>query len=139
MSIRTRFEIETFMLGSHSTPERKAQALKMELDEARKTTHPDLPVLEAIMEDFSKDNDVDALIANIEETEEQYWIDRLARMAAIDILTIGKVQPEHMQYMASLKDEAFEACVKSSVALAKSLNESVREIEAELGTDILED
>ena len=41
-------------------------------------------------------------------------------MAAIDILTIGKVQPEHMQYMASPKDEAFEACVKSAVALAKS-------------------
>lgn len=139
MSIRTRFEIETFMLGSHSTMERKAQAIKMELDAAQAGNHPDLPVIQAIYDDFAKDNDVDALIANIEETEEQYWVDRLARMAAIDILTIGKVQPEHMQYMSSLKDEAFEACVKSAVALAKSLNESVREIEAELGTDILED
>ena len=44
-----------------------------------------------------------------------------------------------MQYMAIIKDEAFEACVKSAVALMKSLNESVREIEAELGTDLLED
>ena len=75
-----------------------------------------------------KDNDVDALIANIETTEEQYWVDRLARMAAIDILTIGKVQPEHMQYMASPKDEAFEACVKSAASLAKSLNESLEKL-----------
>ena len=44
-----------------------------------------------------------------------------------------------MQYMASLNDEAFEASVKGAVVLAKSLNESVREIEAELGSDLLDD
>ena len=139
MSIRTRFEIETFMLGSHSTMERKAQALKIELEQAQAQNHPDLPVIQAIYDDFSKENNVDELIANIESTEEQYWVDRLARLAAIDILTIGKVQPEHMQYMASLNDEAFEASVKGAVVLAKSLNESVREIEAELGSDLLDD
>lgn len=139
MSIRTRFEIETFMLGSHSTLERKAHALQVELDQAKATGHPDLPVIQAVYDDFSADNNVADLIANIENTEEEYWVQRLARLAAIDILTIGKVQPEHMNYMASLSDDAFEASVKSAVALAKSLNESVREIEAEIGTDVLAD
>ena len=139
MSIRTRFEIETFMLGSHSTLERKAQAIRLELDQATASESPDLPVIQAIYDDFANEHDVEELIANIESTEEEYWVERLARLAAIDILTIGKVQPEHMQYMASLGDEAFEASVKSAVALAKSLNESVREIEAELGTDVLAD
>ena len=137
MSIRTRFEIETFLLGAHPTAARKAQVLHAELMQARAENHPDLPVLEAIMADFSKENDVDALIAGIEESEEEYWVNRLARLAAIDILTIGKVQPEHMNYMASLSDEAFAASVKSATQLAKSLNESVREIEAELGSDIV--
>lgn len=137
MSIRTRFEIETFLLGAHPTASRKAQVLQAELLQARAENHPDLAVLEAIMADFSKENDVDALIAGIEESEEEYWVNRLARLAAIDILTIGKVQPEHMNYMASLSDEAFAASVKSATQLAKTLNESVREIEAELGSDIV--
>lgn len=139
MSIRTRFEIETFMLGSHPTLERKAQAIKTELEQAQASNHPDLPVIQAIYDDFASANDVDALIANIEATEEEYWVSKLSKLAAIDILTIGKVQPEHMAYMTALNDEAFEATVKSTVALAKSLNESVREIEAELGSDILND
>lgn len=137
MNIRTRFEIENFVLGAHPTPARKAQALVADLTQARQNNHPDLPVLEAVMADFEKEHDVQALIENMESEEEQYWVERLARLAAIDILTIGKVQPEHMNYMASLSDDAFSACVKSATTLAKSLNESVREIEAELGSDLV--
>jgi len=45
MSIRTRFEIETFVLGAHPTPARKAHALQTELFQAREQQHPDLPLL----------------------------------------------------------------------------------------------
>lgn len=136
MSLRTRFEIETFVLGAHPTPARKAQALQAELMQARTQNHPDLGILEAVWADFSKEHAVDELLASIEETEEEYWVQRLAKLAAIDILTIGKVQPEHMAYMVSLEDDAFAACVKSATVLAKSLNESVRQIESELSTDL---
>ena len=136
MSIRTRFEIETFLLGSHPTAARKAQALVSELEQARATNHPDLAVLEAVYTDFAAANDVEALLAGIEESEEEYWVARLSKLAAIDILTIGKVQPEHMAYMASLSDEAFAAAVKGAAALAKTLNDQVRDIEAELGQDL---
>lgn len=138
MSIRTRFEIETFVLGAHPTAARKAQVLMADLLQARSEKHPDLPVLEAIYADFSAKHDVTNLLENIEAEEEEYWVKRLGRLAAIDILTIGKVQPEHMNYMASLSDEAFAACVKTATTLAKELNESVREIEAELGSDLVE-
>jgi hypothetical protein len=136
MSIRTRFEVETFVLGAHPTAARQAQVLMADLLQARAEQHPDLPVLEAIYADFSAKNDVTSLLNNIEEQEEEYWIKRLGRLAAIDILTIGKVQPEHMNYMDSLSDSAFAACVKTATTLAKSLNESVQLIEAELGSDL---
>lgn len=138
MSIRTRFEIETFVLGTHPTPARKAQALMADLLQARAEEHPDLPVLEAVYADFAKEHDVTALLNNMEAEEEEYWVKRLGRLAAIDILTIGKVQPEHMSYMASLNDDAFAACVKTATTLAKELNESVRQIEAELGSDLVD-
>ena len=138
MSIRTRFEIETFVLGAHPTVARKAMALHNDLMEARATQHPDLPVLEAVAADFVAANgELDALIANVDESEEEYWVTKLARLAAIDILTIGKVQPEHMAYMAALSDEAFSACVKSATSLAKTLNTSVQEIEAELESELV--
>ena len=108
-----------------------------DLLQARAEQHPDLPVLEEVYEAFAKDNNVEELLANIETEEEQYWIQRLGRLAAIDILTIGKVQPEHMAYMASLEDEAFAAAVKTATTLAKELNESVQQIEAELGEDLV--
>ena len=140
MSIRTRFEIETFVLGAHPTTARKAMALNVELLEARATNHPDLAVLEAVAADFVATNgELDSLITDVEASEEEYWVNRLARLAAIDILTIGKVQPEHMAYMASLSDEAFAASVKAATALAKSLNESVQQIEAELESDLVSD
>lgn len=139
MSIRTRFEIETFVLGAHPTPARKAQVLTQELMEARKTDHPDLQILEDIYKDFSAEHDVDALLADIDSSEEEYWVNRLAKLAAIDILTIGKVQPEHMNYMIALEDEAFAACVKSATSIAKQLNYEVQQIEAELQSELASD
>jgi Lhr-like helicase len=136
MSIRTRFEIETFVLGAHPTPARKAQALTSELMQAREQQHPDLPVLEAVYKDFSEKHDVDALLADIEGSEEEYWVHRLAKLAAIDILTLGKVQPEHMNYMVALQDEAFSACVKEATSIAKQLNYEVQQIEAELQSEL---
>ena len=138
MSIRTRFEIETFLLGAHPTKSRQAKQLVTELEQAKAQDHPDLPVLEAVYADFSSENDVEALLSAIEAEEEEYWVKRLARLAAIDILTIGKVQPEHMNYMAALSDEAFAACVKSASLMAKTMNEQVREIEAELSSELSE-
>ena len=41
-----------------------------------------------------------------------------------------------MSYMASLNDDAFSACVKSATVLAKTLNDQVRGIEAELGDEL---
>ena len=99
--IRTLYEIETSVLGAHR-PMRKAQVLTEELMKAVKHLIRS-PVLEAIYKDFSiAEHNVEELTKDIESTEEEYWVHRLAKLAAIDILTIGKVQPEHMAYMVAL-------------------------------------
>ena len=135
--IRTRFEIETFLLGSHPTPSRQAHALTLELEAAKESGHPDLLMLQTVYDDFAAKHDVASLLANIEDSEEDYWIQRLAKLAAIDILTIGKVQPEHMNYIVSLSDNAFAACVKTTATLAKTLNEEFKTVEAELDAGMM--
>ena len=69
--IRTRYEIETFVLGAHPSPARKAQVLTQELMKARETSHPDLSVLEAIYADFTAEHNVEELTKDIESTEEE--------------------------------------------------------------------
>ena len=111
MSSRTKFEIETFLLGSHPTVERQALELQRELMQAREHQSNDLTTIELIAAEFEEKNGtMDALVANIEATEEEY--------------------------MASLSDDAFASCVKSATTLAKSLNDSVKEIEQELGQEL---
>ena len=44
-----------------------------------------------------------------------------------------------MHHMVAMSDEAFAASVKTAATLAKTLNEEVRQIEAELGADLVED
>ena len=133
--IRTRYEIETFVLGAHPSPARKAQVLTQELMKVLKHLIRS-SVLEAIYKDFSAEHNVEELTKDIESTEEEYWVHRLAKLAAIDILTIGKVQPEHMAYMVALPDEAFKASVKEATSIAKQLNYEVQQIEAELQADL---
>ena len=98
---RTRYEIETFVLGEHPHPARQAQLLINEIrrvkagvviesgEHVKAGLEAELKILEDILADMSQKHDVPALLENIETYEEQYWVDRLARMAAIDILTIG--------------------------------------------------
>jgi len=137
--IRTRFEIETFVLGSHPTKARQAQALTIDLEAAKQSGHPDQAVLQAVYDDFAKANNVVELLANIEDSEEEYWVQRLAKLVAVDILTIGKVQPEHMNYVVSLSDTAFAACVKTAATLAKTLNAEFKNVEAELDAGMIQE
>ena len=146
---RTRYEIETFVLGEHPHPARQAQLLineiryvqsQIEINNGKHTKaglEAELKILEDILADMSQKHDVPALLENIETYEEQYWVDRLARMAAIDILTIGKIQPDHMNRIAALNDTAFANCVKTTANLAKLLNDGVVQAERQLSQDMV--
>lgn len=151
---RTRYELETFVLGEHPHPARQAQLLVKEIRcvkaalasaEGEKTpdanmvaTHKaELEILYDILADMGYKHDIPALLSNIETYEEQYWVDRLARLAAIDMLTVGKIQPDHMNRIAALNDAAFANCVKTTTQLAKLLNDGVVQAERQLAQDMV--
>ena len=77
MSIRTRFEIETFVLGAHPTPGRKAQALMSDLLQASAEHHPDLPVPEQVYDASAQANTLEERVAKNQTEAEQYWIQRI--------------------------------------------------------------
>ena len=146
---RTRYEIETFVLGEHPHPARQAQLLINEIrrviagiviesgEHAKASLEAELNILNEILTDMGTKHDIPALLENIETYEEQYWVDRLARLAAIDMLTIGKIQPDHMNRIAALNDTAFANCVKTTTQLAKLLNDGVVQAERQLAQDMV--
>ena len=146
---RTRYEIETFVLGEHPHPARQAQLLINEIrrvkagiviesgEHAKASLEAELNILNEILTDMGTKHDIPALLENIETYEEQYWVDRLARLAAIDMLTIGKIQPDHMNRIAALNDTAFDNCVKTTTQLAKLLNDGVVQAERQLAQDMV--
>jgi len=147
---RTRYELENFVLGEHPHPARQAQLLVKEIrcvehalaagDADEHTTaglKAELDILYDILVNMNDKHDVKVLLDNIETYEEQYWVDRLARLAAIDMLTIGKIQPDHMNRIAALNDTAFANCVKTTTQLAKILNDGVVQAERQLSQDMV--
>lgn len=130
MNLMTRYEFETFVLGAEPTLNRKAMVLtEYYLSEHYK----DNPIITAVYNDFVKEHGpVEPLITSIESTEESYWIQKLAKIAAIDILTSGKVQPENMEKMTLLSESAFVECVKNATLKAHEINSQVLNVESEL-------
>ena len=74
-----------------------------------------------------------------EDDERHHWIQVIAARAAADLLTIGKVQPEHMMQMAALSNEDFKECVQVATNRARKLNTDTIEAEQNLNTDTIAD
>lgn len=120
--MKTIYEILNIDLANQFTKTRKLKALEhLTLDE------------DLLTESKAA---IDAM--EIPEDDERYhWIQTIARKAAADLLTIGKVQPEHMLEMASLPREDFSECVKVATLTARSLNDLTIAAEKDLNTDTI--
>jgi hypothetical protein len=127
MSNMTRYEFETFVLGAEPTVNRKA----LVLDEYAKKT-PNTMINQVKKEFVEKHGKLEQLIADVEKTEETYWVQKLAKIAAIDILTNGKVQPENMERITCLSEKAFVDCIKNATLLAHDINSRVMQVESDL-------
>jgi|TARA_R110001592_G_scaffold201909_6_gene451117 hypothetical protein len=72
------------------------------------------------------------------DDERHHWIQKLGRASGVDLLTIGKVQPENMIAMAGLGDDFTEA-VKVATSTARKLNQKTIDAERDLNKDMIPD
>lgn len=90
-----------------------------------------------IDEDISKE--AEAAIASMdipEDDDKHHWIQKFGRLAGADLLTLGKVQPEHMLAMANLGDESFQEAVKVATKTARSWNTLTVDAEKDLNQEL---
>ena len=73
---------------------------------------------------------------NIPEDDDRYhWIQIFGRKMGADLITIGKVQPEHMLGASALPAKDFSEAVKICTATARSINDATVEAEKEFAQE----
>ena len=71
------------------------------------------------------------------DDDRHHWIQKIGRAMGADLLTIGKVQPEHMLAAAALSVDDFKEAVKVAVQNANSLNQYTISAEAAIKNDTI--
>lgn len=74
-----------------------------------------------------------------EDDERYHWIQKLGKVMAADLLTIGKVQPENMLAASALSKEDFQEAVKVAVKGANDLNQFTITAEQAIKADTITD
>jgi len=87
---------------------------------------------------FIKDqpeNEVASILTNWQITEEEYWTDYLGKVAAIELLTLGKTSTETMTKMVKLPESAYIKATQICVKLANAIKEATVMAELEIGIE----
>lgn len=125
----TKYQIFNVVLANEHSKARKLTKLySLELNDE------DLKAYEAEVLDGE---DKAAVMARAEADDRQHWITVIGKKAAVDLLTLGKVQPEHMLEMAALPLDDFREAVKIATGTARKLNDITAEAERELNLDMV--
>jgi hypothetical protein len=72
-------------------------------------------------------------VANWEKVEVDYWVDTLGKIAAIEILTYGKVSYDTMMKMVKLPEEMYIKATQVCVKLANKIKETTVSAEEAIG------
>lgn len=70
------------------------------------------------------------------DDERYHWTQKLGTAAGVDLLTLGKVQPENMLAMAGLGED-FPEAVKVATSTARKLNQKTIDAEKDLNEELI--
>lgn len=125
----TKYQIVNVILANEHSKARKLSKLY--------TVEADEDLKKEIAAEILNDETKEEVMARAEADDRLHWITVAGRKAAADLLTLGKVQPEHMLEMASLPLDDFKEAVKIATSTARKLNDTTVEAEKELNLDTI--
>jgi hypothetical protein len=109
-----------------SVYEKKLKIVKEEIDnfcEIIKTLVPDMPSLES----FKEQNP---------ELEREYWVTRMAKQAAMDLLTIGRISQGNMDSIVMMPLSDQEETVKTALTYTASLTKAIGVVDDKVKLDM---
>jgi hypothetical protein len=136
MSI-TKFEYTTFGLSEYTTVASKYRKICEDLNTIKsvflksKEQKDCIRILKELKAEYESSYPADELVMT-EQKEKEYWIKRLAKHGAVQLLAQGKVSAEIMFKMASLSSLDYEECVKETTKLSSYMNDVTQKAEKEV-------
>jgi hypothetical protein len=133
----TKFEYITFGLGEYPTVASKYRKICEDFDKINsvflksKEQKDNIRVLTELKAEYESLHSADELEMT-EEKEKEYWIKRLAKRGAVELLAQGKVSADVMFKMASLSSDDYVECVKETTKLSSYMNHVTQQAEKEV-------
>jgi hypothetical protein len=133
----SKFEYTTFTLGEYPTIASKYRKVKEDLAQANKGWSKDkalVSMLTSVKSDLEANNTSELLDISDEHAEREYWIQRLANRAAVELLALGKVSPDLMFKITCLDPNDLVECIRKCTVLSSQLNHEVQAAERTVQT-----
>jgi hypothetical protein len=133
----TKFEYNTFTLANYPTVASKYRKICEDLLDTSRIFFKNsdqkskINILKELKAEYELLNPADDLVMT-EEKEKEYWVKRLAKHGAVQLLAQGKVSVDIMFKMASLPSSDYEACVKETTKLSSYMNDITQKAEKEV-------
>ena len=133
----TKFEYTTFGLSEYTTVASKYRKICEDLNTINsvflksKEQKDNIRILKELKAEYESLHPADELVMT-EQKEKEYWIKRLAKHGAVQLLAQGKVSAEIMFKMASLSSLDYEECVKETTKLSSYMNDVTQKAEKEV-------
>ena len=133
----TKFEYTTFGLSEYTTVASKYRKICEDLNTIKsvflksKEQKDCIRILKELKAEYESSYPADELVMT-EQKEKEYWIKRLAKHGAVQLLAQGKVSAEIMFKMASLSSLDYEECVKETTKLSSYMNDVTQKAEKEV-------
>jgi hypothetical protein len=136
MSI-TKFEYTTFGLSEYTTVASKYRKICEDLNTIKsvflksKEQKDCIRILKELKAEYESSYPADELVMT-EQKEKEYWIKRLAKHGAVQLLAQGKVSADIMFKIASMSSNDYEECVKEITKLSSYMNDVTQKAEKEV-------
>jgi hypothetical protein len=124
MSIISYYELKNVVLAHEYTKSRKV----LRLQSLRGSDIP-IQLITKVLDEVLDGETQDAVLDRFESEDRLHWITHFSKLAASDLLTLGKVQPETMVQIINLPKEDFEEVIKNTTVYARSVNDLTIEVE----------
>ena len=130
----SEFEYTTFVLGRCSSPAAKFAKVTEDLEDARavpfwKRNRARIKMLETAKARLETEYNSSELSFTDATEQLKYYVERLAKRSAVELLSTGKVSADTMEDMTCLGNDYFIDCVKQSTIIASQLNHEVQNAE----------
>lgn len=136
----SEFEYSTFVLGRCLTPAAKYSKVNGDIDDENskpfwRRSKPRLAILKTAKDKLEKQYSKSELHYESDVDQVKYWVDRLAKHAAIELLATGKVSTDTMENMTCLGNDYFIETVRKATVIASQLNHEVKGAEESIQQD----